>query len=219
MYSRDDCMIRLITAKLIVLQTLNYIINWFVQSYTHFETYSKVWACCIESKICCWFDQTDSLRDHSSLMFRILTKFDSHCLQIWILNVLHDMNYSQELYFWQFVIINWFREMIANQILRDCILENYMNFDKTIEIIAYLLTIRSKRLSVYSFSFESDVEEDFLYTFLLFLLDNDVEKDFLYIFSSLLKVMLRKTFLIFNKTIERNFTQAHRKCLSNKSFR
>ena len=96
-----------------------------------------------------------------------------------------DMSYNQELYFWQFVIINWLREMIANQILRDCILENYMNFDKTIEIIAYLLTIRSKRFS--------------LYIFLLFFLDSDVEKDFLYIFF-LLKVMLKKTFSIHSLT-------------------
>ena len=147
-----------------------------------------------------------------------------------------DMSYSQELYFWQLVIINWLREMIASQILRDCILEDYMNFDKTIEIIAYLLTIRSKRFSLYIFLFfslDNDVEEDFLYiSFLLrvmlkktssihfftFLLTVMLRKTFS-ISSFFLRVMLRKTFLIFNKAIERSLIQTHRKCLSSKSFR
>ena len=147
-----------------------------------------------------------------------------------------DMSYNQELYFWQLVIINWLREMIASQILRDCILEDYMNLDKTIEIIAYLLTIRSKRFSLYIFLFfslDNDVEEDFLYiSFLLrvmlkktssihfftFLLTVMLRKTFS-ISSFFLRVMLRKTFLIFNKAIERSLIQTHRKCLSSKSFR
>ena len=135
-----------------------------------------------------------------------------------------DMSYNQELYFWQLVIINWFRKMIASQILRDCILEDYMNLDKTIEIIAYLLTIRSKRFSLYIFFFsffsslDNDVEEDFLY--ILILLRVMLKKTFsIHSFSFFLTMMLRKIFLIFNKAIEKNLIQAHRKCLSNKSFR
>ena len=165
-----------------------------------------------------------------------------------------DMSYSQELYFWQLVIINWLREMIASQILRDCILEDYMNFDKTIEIIAYLLTIRSKRFSLYILlslfltvmlkktfsiffsSWEWCWERLPLYTLSLSSWQWCWKRLSLYIFSpsslltvmlkktssissSLLRVMLKKTFLIFNKAIERSLTQAHRKCLSSKSFR
>ena len=64
--AKNNIMIKSIIAKLIVLQIFNYTINWFVQSYTHLETYSKIWVCWIESKICCWFDYTDFFHDRSN---------------------------------------------------------------------------------------------------------------------------------------------------------
>ena len=72
MYSRDDCMIKLIIAKLIIFQIFANIINQFVQSYTHFEIYSKIWICWIQSKIWCWRDQTDRFRDLSNFDDRIV---------------------------------------------------------------------------------------------------------------------------------------------------
>ena len=56
-------MIKLIIAKLIILQISVYIISQFAQSYTHFEIYSKIWICWIQSKIWCWRDQIDFLDD------------------------------------------------------------------------------------------------------------------------------------------------------------
>ena len=56
-------MIRLITAKLIIFQRFAYIVNQFAQLYAYFEIYSKVWTCWIQSKIWCWRDQIDFLRD------------------------------------------------------------------------------------------------------------------------------------------------------------
>ena len=42
--ARNNIMTRSIIAELTVLQIFNYTVNWSVQSYTHFETYSKVWV-------------------------------------------------------------------------------------------------------------------------------------------------------------------------------
>ena len=66
MYSRNDCMTRLIIAKLTILQIFAYIVNQSAQSYTHFEIYSKIWVCWVQSKIWCWRDQTDRLHDLSN---------------------------------------------------------------------------------------------------------------------------------------------------------
>ena len=126
------------------------------------------------------------------------------------------MSYSQELYFWQPVAINWLREMAASQILRGCILGDYMGLGKTIEVIAYLLTVRSKRLPLYfpPPPLDSGVGEGFPYT--LPPLTVVLGKASL-IPSTPLTVVLGKASL--NKAIEGSLTQAHRKCLSSKSFR
>ena len=71
MYNRNDCIIKLIIAELTILQISVYIISQFAQSYTYFETYSKVWVCWIQSKIWCWRDQIDRFHDLSNFDDRI----------------------------------------------------------------------------------------------------------------------------------------------------
>ena len=72
MYNKNDCMIKLIIAKLIILQISAYIVSQSVQSYTHFEIYSKIWICWIQSKIWCWRDQTDRFHNLSNFDDRIV---------------------------------------------------------------------------------------------------------------------------------------------------
>ena len=62
MYSKNNVMTRSIIAELIIFQISAHIVRQSAQSYTHFETYSKVWVCWIQSKIWCWRDQIDRLR-------------------------------------------------------------------------------------------------------------------------------------------------------------
>ena len=62
MYSRNNVMTKSIIAKLIIFQISVHIVRQSAQSYTHFETYSKVWTCWVQSKTWCWRDQTDRFR-------------------------------------------------------------------------------------------------------------------------------------------------------------
>ena len=65
--AKNNIAIKSIDSDLIILRNFAHIVDQRVQLYTHFEIYSQIWACWVQTKIWCWRRQTDLLRDSTSL--------------------------------------------------------------------------------------------------------------------------------------------------------
>ena len=134
MYNKNDCMTKLIIAKLIILQTSAYIVNQSLQSYTYFETYSKIWVCWIQSKIWCWRDQTDLLDDRTAWYNFIEIRLAMLCWsEFW-------MSYNNILYYEE-------RMLISSKIIWK-LLERNVRFLRFERNCVYIRTQNYQRFNV-----------------------------------------------------------------------
>ena len=101
--TKNNIVTKSINSKLIILRNSAHIVDQRVQLYTHFEIYSQIWICWIQTKIWCWRRQIDLFRDSTNLndqmkLFIVEISFFHLFIQLFI----HSFFYCHNFHFFHF---------------------------------------------------------------------------------------------------------------------